>query len=245
MPSAVLSSRQDANGDLLLVALAVDVEVARAYRTPGQYVEVKTASGKGYFVLANDVGTMPWQLLVKNAGGAADALATLPIGSVLPFEGPLGAGFSVERMRSKHVVVAVVGSAIAVARPVLRQRIDDGAASITHLFLGVRSPADLPIPDEIAAWTERGIHVVLCLSRSELPHFREILPGARREAGYVQHALSRALASGDVPHGTLVIAAGPDAMLADMRSLAIPQGAKPGEDGAVMAGPSIEVLTNV
>lgn len=241
MPSAVLSSRQDADGELFLVALDVDVEIARAYETPGQYVEVKTASGNGYFVLANDVGTTPWQLLVKNAGGAADALATLPIGSVLPIEGPLGSGFSVDRMRSRHVAVAVVGSAIAVARPVLRQRIDEGAALITHLFLGLRSPRELPIVSEVEEWTERGISVVLCLSRGELQHEATILPKARRAPGYVQRVLARALESGDVPHGTLVIAAGPDAMLADMRSLA-----RGGDgDGALMAGPSIEVLTNV
>lgn len=244
MPSAVLSSRQDAGGDLLLISLDVAPEIARAYETPGQYVEVKTESGKGYFVLANDVGTTPWELLVKNAGGAADALATLPLGSVLPIKGPLGAGFSVDRMRSKHVVVAVVGSAISVARPVIRQRIRDGAAAITHLFLGLRSPLDLPIAKEIQQWAASGVAVVLCLSRSELPHHPEVLPAARRVAGYVQRALTHALKTGEVPHGTLVIAAGPDAMLADMRTVA--DGAHEGEPGtAVMAGPRVEVLTNV
>jgi hypothetical protein len=86
------------------------------------------------------------------------------------------------------------------------------------------------------------VHVVLCLSRSELDHHPEIAPRARRVAGYVQHALAKALAVGDVPHGTLVIAAGPDAMLADMRALA--DVGSPAE-GVVLAAPSIEVLTNV
>jgi NAD(P)H-flavin reductase len=234
---AVLSARSPAGGELILISLEVDDEIARRYTTPGQYIEVKADAGNGYFVLASDVGQRPWQLLVKNAGGAADALATLPIGTSVAIAGPLGAGFSVERMRSRHVVVAVVGSALGVARSVLGRRIADGAATATHLFLGIGSPTDLAIPDEVAEWAAQGIAVVLCLSRSELDHHMEVLPRARRVVGYVQHALTRALETGAVPHGTLVIAAGPDAMLADMRSLAT------GPTSA--AGPSVEVLTNV
>jgi NAD(P)H-flavin reductase len=243
MPTAVLSARDDAGGELLLVSLDVDDAVARAYTTPGQYIEVKSAAANGYFVIASAVGERPWQLLVKNAGGAADALATLPIGSELPIVGPLGAGFSVARMKSRHVAVAVVGSALGVARPVLGQRIVDGAAADTHLFIGVRAPTDLAIADEVEGWVSRGIQVVLCLSRTELHHHPEVLPRAQRVAGYVQHALARALDAGEVPHGTLVIAAGPDAMLTDMRTLAT---ASRGSSTAVIpAGPHIEVLTNV
>ena len=92
MPSAILSARHDAGGELLLVSLDVSADVARAYTTPGQYIEVKTESGKGYFVLASEVGATPWQLLVKNAGGAADALTTLPLGSALEIERPARRG---------------------------------------------------------------------------------------------------------------------------------------------------------
>lgn len=239
---AILSERHDAGGELLLVSLHVSADVARAYTTPGQYIEVKTGSGRGYFVLASEVGTTPWQVLVKNSGDAADALFTLPLGTAVDIVGPLGAGFSAPRMDSRHVAIAVVGSALGVARPVLGRRIREGAAARTHLFLGIRAPTDMPIASEVEAWTAAGAHVVLCLSRSELEHHPEIAPRARRVAGYVQHALARALAVGEVPHGTLVIAAGPDGMLADMRALA---GAASPAGGAILAAPSIEVLTNV
>ena len=242
MPSAILSARHDAGGDLFLVSLDVGADVARAYTTPGQYVEVRTASGKGYFVLASEVGDAPWQLLVKNAGDAADALVTLPLGSALEVIGPLGAGFSTSRMESRHVVIAVVGSALGVARPVLGRRIRDGVATSTHLFLGVRAPTDVPILGEVERWAEQGVRVVLCLSRGELDHHPEVAKRVHRVAGYVQNALVRALQAGDVPHGTLVIAAGPDAMLAELRALG--RGTSSSE-GAVLAAPSIEVLTNV
>lgn len=242
MHTAVLSAREDAGGELLLVSLEVEDAIARKYTTPGQYIEVQAGAEKGYFVLSNDVGQRPWQLLVKNSGGAADALATLPLGSVLTVDGPLGQGFSVERMRSRHVVVAVVASALGVARSVLARRIADGSAGLTHLFVGLRAPTDVPIRKEVEAWAESGITVVLCLSRSELHHHPEILPRARRVSGYVQTALRRALKGGEVPHGTLVIAAGPPAMLDDMKSLAAERSPA---GGAVRVEPSIEVLTNV
>jgi NAD(P)H-flavin reductase len=239
MPSAVLSARRDAGGGLLLVALDVEPDDARRYTTPGQYVQLKTEAGNGYFVLASDVGESPWQLLVKNAGDAADALFSRPLGSTLAVDGPLGTGFPFTQMEGRHVVIAVVGSALAVARPVLGHRIAKGAASATHLFLGLRSPLDLPIPDEVREWSERGIAVVLCLSRSELDHHAEILPQAHRVAGYVQLALGRALETGEVPHGALVIAAGPVEMLADLQSLARTSAS------VALLGPSIEILTNV
>jgi NAD(P)H-flavin reductase len=245
MASAVLSARHDAGGGLLLVSLELAPEIAGAYTAPGQYVEVKTASGNGYFVVASDVGVVRWQLLVKNAGGASEVLATTPLGTVLELDGPLGAGFSVERMTDRHVVVAVVGSALGVARPVLHRRIGDGVARATHLFLGLRSLADLPMAGEIEAWVREGVLVVLCLSRSELHHHPEVLPGVPRATGYVQHALARALESGEVPHGTLVIAAGPDELLADVRLLADLRRRTEGVGEAFLAGPRIEVLTNV
>lgn len=242
MPSAILSARHDVGGELLLVSLEVSADVARGYTTPGQYIEVKTTSSKGYFVLASPLGSSPWQLLVKNAGGAADALTTLPLGTELEIKGPLGAGFSAPRMDSRHVAVAVVGSALGVARPVLADRIRVGAAARTHLFLGVRAPTDVPILAEVEAWAAEGVRVVLCLSRGELDHHPEVASRASRVAGYVQRALARALESGEVPHGTIVIAAGPDAMLAETRLLGT---ATSPAEGAALTGPSIEVLTNV
>lgn len=218
MTSAVLSARSDAGGGLLLVALDVDAERARAYTAPGQYVEVRTASARGFFVLASQIGETPWELLVKNAGDAADALVSLPFGSTLEVKGPMGKGFAVARV-DRPVVVAVVGSALAVARPVLATRIAEGVAENTFLFLGLRAPTDLPIADEVAAWSDQGVNVVLCLSRAELEHHPEVLPKAKRAMGYVQVAVARAVEAGVLPPGALAVVAGPDAMLADMRAL--------------------------
>jgi NAD(P)H-flavin reductase len=239
MPAAVLSARRDAGGGLLLVALHVDAELARKYTAPGQYIEVSTAAGRGYFVLASATGQTPWELLVKNAGEAAEALGSLPLGSMVGVEGPMGTGFDVTHAGARPVVVAVVGSALAVARPVMATRIAEGAAASAFLFLGLRALTDLPIPDEVTAWSQQGVNVVLCLSRSELESHPEVLAGATRATGYVQDALADAIEAGRVPAGALVLVAGPDAMLADMRAFASRYGA------ANPSAPKVEILTNV
>jgi NAD(P)H-flavin reductase len=236
MASAILAARVEAGGGLLLVSLEADRDAARAYSTPGQYIEVKTDLGDGYFVLASDVGVAPWKLLVKVAPGAAEALATLPLGTALSITGPLGEGFPIVKMAGRHVVVAVVASALGVARPVVARRLAEGSADATHVFIGVRRAKDLPIADEVRGWAERGVSVVLCLSQAELDHEPATVPKARHTRGRVQQVLAAALDARIVPHGALIVAAGPEAMLADMRSLG---------GSASFPGPRVEVLTNV
>jgi NAD(P)H-flavin reductase len=218
LPSAVLSSRRDAGGGLTLVSLDVEPPFAQSYAAPGQYVELLTPKGKGFFVLAGVCGASPWQLLVRDAGDAADVLVHAELGTTLEIRGPLGKGFPVERAREGHLVVAVVGSALAVARPLLRIRRDEGTTRATHVYIGARSIADLPLVEELEAWSEAGAELVLCLSRGELDHDRERLLPGRREAGYVQDVVARDVEGGRIPRA-LVFAAGPETMMAAMRDL--------------------------
>jgi NAD(P)H-flavin reductase len=228
--AAVLASRQSAGGELLLVGLDVPDEAARGYTAPGQYTEVKAERGNGYFVLAGDVGAARWELLVRNAGDAADALVSLPLGSVVEASAPLGLGFPLDRVRGKPLAVAAVGTALAVARPVLRRRIVEGDAVHTWVFLGVRAPEDVPLQGEVEEWAERGAHVMLCISRGDPKRDPMRIPRAARAPGYVQTVVGTAVDG--LPPGTLVVAAGPEAMLGAMREI-----------GA--AHPTVEVVTNV
>jgi len=211
---AVLASRRDAGAGLLLVSLDVDATLARGYTAPGQYIELRAPRGNGYFVLAGSLGDPVWELLVRNAGDAADALFHAPIGTSFEVTAPLGEGFPVERATGRVLALAVVGSALAVARPIVARRIAEGAASRTHVYVGARTAADVPLADEVAAWSVDGVNVVLCLSRSSGELERA---GARKEAGYVQDVMRR-----DVDRlgpSVLVFAAGPEAMLTAMRDL--------------------------
>src|SRR4051812_39474481 len=114
-PRAILSSRRDAGAGLALVALTVEPDLAASYVAPGQYVEVKSAAGAGFFALAGDVGAPTWELLVRNSGDAADALLTASEGAAIDVSMALGTGFPMTRAKHGPLVVAVTGSALSVA----------------------------------------------------------------------------------------------------------------------------------
>jgi len=230
-----------------LVTLTPPAELAHAYRAPGQYIKVHAESG-GYFVLASEVGAPSWELLVRNSGGAADALTRAPEGTVFDVTGPLGAGFPLERARDKPLVVAVVGSALAVARPILRERIAQDACASTSIYIGARSARDVPLPGEVAGWGRAGARLVLCLSRPDLDD-PSVLGEAARSAGWVQHVLAAEVAAGRITHG-LVFAAGPAGMLEEIRTLPTRRPAASKEDGRAVEGEAgaadvLEVVTNV
>jgi NAD(P)H-flavin reductase len=229
MARALLGGRCGAGGGLTLVALDVGADAARSYTAPGQYVEVKVEKGNGYFVLAGDVAAARWELLVRNAGDAADALTSAPLGSAIEVSAALGLGFPIDGALGRPLGVAVVGTALAVARPILRRRIAEGDARRTYVFLGVRSAADVPLAAEVDAWSSQGAHVTLCLSRPAAPEDDRALARAVRRQGYVQRAVVLAIEAGELPERALVVAAGPEEMLADMRALSS----------------SVEVVTNV
>jgi|GEM_PF-1621805 len=237
MPRAVISGRRDVGGGLLQISLDVDEATARTYTAPGQYIQVLTATDSGYFVLAGDVGARPWELLVRNAGSAADLLASRAIGAAVQVSDPLGAGFPQAVAHPGPLVVAVVASALGVARALVDARIDRDAADSTYVYVGVRAAADVPLAEQVASWSERGAHVVLCLSREELVHHREMLPRAERAEGYVQVAIRRALAASRFASGdALVVAAGPPGMLEDLRGVVAT---------AAAHGERVGLLTNV
>lgn len=244
MKRAVLRARRSAGADLLLVALDVDEEAALAHTAAGQYVEVTTRGAASFFVLASDPRKTPWELLLRNVGDVAEALSTMPLGSEVDVTMPIGKGFSMTNAGGRDVVVAVVGTAIAVARPVMRMRIAAGDTKKTALYIGARTLSDVPLVDELDAWSTAGARIVLCLSKGGLDEAASVLPCARRTRGYVQDELERAFGEGHIPKGALVVAAGPPPMLEAVR--AIGEGNE-GKSGRSMHDvlPLLEVVTNV
>jgi NAD(P)H-flavin reductase len=235
---AILTERRDSGAGLKLVTLTPARERAVEYRAPGQYIEVQTTTNgvlaNGYFVLASELGAPSWELLVRKNGGASDALTGCPEGTVFDIVGPLGVGFPLERARGRSLVVAVAGSALAVTRPILRDRIARREGTATSVYIGVRSVDDLALAPEVAGWVHAGVRVVLCLSKGELDNAAAPLTTTRRARGYVQNVLANDVIEGVV--AGMVFAAGPSGMLAELRSLA--EGKAAGRD-------ALEVITNV
>ena len=100
------------------------------------------------------------------------------------------------------------GSAIAIAPPIVARR----APGSTHLYVGVRTPADTPLLDELRAWRAAGFAVTLCASRDVDGDVG--LPVAR---AYVQDVIARDRVTIGAPATVLV--AGPDGLVAAVRAL--------------------------
>src|SRR5690606_5370271 len=117
----------------------------------------------------------------------------------------------------RPLVVAVAGSALAVSRPILRERIARGEGPTTRVYIGARTARDVALAHEVADWAASGVRVVLCLSRPE-PAEADLLAASRRASGRVQSVLRSDLLEG-VVGDALVFAAGPAGMLDDLRAL--------------------------
>jgi NAD(P)H-flavin reductase len=217
---AVLTGRRDAGGGLQLVTLAPSPAYARAYCVPGQYVEVVTRGpeSRGFFVFAGPAGAPSWELLVRDTGGASEALSNAAVGTTFEVSPPIGTGFPVESARGLALVLVVVGTALAAVRPILTERIARGDARATHVYIGVRSAGDVPLASELDAWAHAGVHLILCLSRPDLDD-AAVVPAARRAIGWAQGVLAADIEARRV-RTELVFAAGPPAMLDELRALA-------------------------
>jgi len=191
------------------VALDVDAQHQSSFVTPGQYAELTIDGKNGYFALASTMLAAPWELVVRDSGGASRALLTAEIGAELLLTSALGDGFPVHLAEKKPAVIAVTGSAISVLRPLLAHREARGDLAQTYVFVGVRTIGDTPLASELTAWAKKGAHVWVATSRASggsLPHVQVL-------AGYVQNALDAALAVAHVPRGAIGFVAGHGEML--------------------------------
>ncbi len=220
---ARLLSRHQVGGQLSLVALDVDAQHQASFVTPGQYAELTIDGKDGYFALASTMLAAPWELIVRDSGGASRALLTAPIGTELLLSSALGKGFPVEVAEQQPAVIAVTGSAISVLRPLLAHREARGDLQRTYVFVGARSIAETPLAAELTTWAQKGAHVWLATSRSGAADSATTNEGSlalvRVVTGYVQNALNAAVASGDAPAGAVAFAAGHAEMLRALTGL--------------------------
>jgi NAD(P)H-flavin reductase len=192
---ALLVSRSDAGGGMTLVTIDPGSEIARAYTSPGQYVEVRIDGETGYFVLAGRPRARPWTLVMKAGGGASDVLLVAPLGRAIEVTSAIGDGFPMGALRGRPLVLALSGTGIAAGPPVVAQRIEDGDAGQTEVYVGAKTLAELALEDDVRTWRVAGVSVVICLSQDEvsLPDGRSMCSFAH---GYVQDVISQRVAPG-------------------------------------------------
>jgi NAD(P)H-flavin reductase len=209
---AELVARAPAGGGMSLLGLRGAPELHATYTRPGQYTEIDLGGEQAFFAIASRVGAGEWELVLKGGGASADTLLGLPLGAKVPVSAALGHGFPCDEVRGRALLMAVNGSGIAAARPVVSARIDDGDASRTELYVGARARGELPLTAEMADWSSHGVRVVLCLSQD---------PEAPRpfERGYVQD-IAEKRADGEVLRGGMIFAVGAQGMTERFRALA-------------------------
>ena len=196
----------------MLLTLELPSEVRGTHVLPGQYVSVCAGGDTGYFVLASAVGAETWEILLRSGGDVADALLVATLGERVPVTAALGGGFPCDEARGRSLLIAVAGTGIAAAKPIMSWRMNDGDAARTDVFLGMRVAADLPMHAEIAAWQAAGSRVTVCLSR-ENPDAG--VPGFVR--GYVQDVARSTL--GVMDSRGMIFAVGPGPMIDAFRVL--------------------------
>ncbi len=228
-PPLVITARTDAGGRASLVRFGgSDAAIARvlgSHRVPGQYVTVDSlapGAPPSFFVMANPVGAAAPEILLRRGDGAdevAERLTTAPLGTPVTMSDAQGAGFPCERAAGHPLWIAVAGTGVAAARSVAAYRQASGEQDVrtTRLFVGVRVLADLPLRAELDDLQRAGMTVTVCLSREDPP---PDAPQMRFRRGYVQDAMPDRLLA-----GTRLFVAGPDAMIAALRSLAARLGA--------------------
>lgn len=163
---AQLAWRRHLGGALWLVGLSVEEPLLRAFHAAGQYQSLRVGEGfEAPFALASAPGRQPFEYLVRDAGDAARALLTLPIGAPVSAGLPRGPGFPVTQARGAPLLLVGTGTGLGPLRAVLQQvtaaRADHGP---TTLVWGVRSEAELVLADERAAWEAAGVSVVPTVS---------------------------------------------------------------------------------
>jgi NAD(P)H-flavin reductase len=196
------------------VVLEPTPDVAPSFTSPGQYVEVRAQGETGYFVLAGIPGELPWELFMRSGGGVSDVLLPAPLGLDVEVTAAIGDGFPMDAVRGRRLVIALSGTGVAAGRPLVRHRIGEGDAPRTHVWLGVRTLAELPLAADIDGWRAAGVPVVVCLSQ----------PGAAPAGehfaqGYVQDVMAARIPAGSLADAR-VFAVGVASMVEALRALA-------------------------
>lgn len=212
---ADISARHVVDEGLVRVSLAVPPAVTASYVLPGQFHRVRARDGvESHFAIASPPGAATFDYLLRLNGGAADALATLPLGAsveVTPAEGP---GFPLEQAVGRDLLLVCTGTALAPMRSVLAlvaTRRDDFHR--VTLVQGQRSPRQLPWLDELLALPRVDLHTIVF----------EAWPGWTGPVGVVQAVVPSVITA-----NTVAFLAGQQAMTDDVTAQLTTAGVPPG-----------------
>lgn len=188
---------------------------------PGQYMNVLLPDGRcRSFSMASRPAQQRVDFHVRRIPGGhfTDGhIATLKPGDRLPVEIPLGS-FRLHKEDERPLVMVATGTGLAPIKSMLESLMDDDDCPPVHLYRGARTPEDLYLHDDIAAWAERlyEFRYVPVLSRAG--------GGWSGRTGYVQDAV---LADLDDLSEPAFYLCGSPAMIAGAKAAFLGRGASP------------------
>lgn len=218
---ATVESVQPLGTDVLHLRLRLPEGTELLYQ-PGQYMNVLLGDGRHRsFSMASRPEGLRVDFHVRRIRGGrfTDArLAALSPGDRLPVEIPLGS-FRYHREDDRPLLMMATGTGLAPIKSMLESLMDNDDCPPVSLYWGARTPADLYLHDEIAAWAERlyEFRYVPVLSRAG--------DDWRGRRGHVQQAVLED-AGTELPEHSIYLCGSP-AMVRDAQASLAAQGADP------------------
>ncbi len=172
---------------------------------PGQFTMLSVAGcGEVPISISGDPDQPGWLVqTVRRVGAATAAICAAEAGQTLGVRGPFGTGWPVEEAEGGDVVLAAGGLGLPPLRPailrLLRHRERYGRLVLLY---GGRSPGQLMFGDELAAWSQQGLEVLLTVDSAG--------PEWLGHVGVVTRLVRRA---GLDPARTVALTCGPEVMM--------------------------------
>jgi NAD(P)H-flavin reductase len=202
-PFEVLSTRHDTTDTWTLELAACSGE--RLKFDPGQFTMLSAGGAGEVPISISGDPDRPERLVhtVRAVGLATQAICAAGPGRILGVRGPYGRSWPVEQAEGSDVVVAAGGIGLPPLRPAILKMLGrrERYGRLVLLY-GARTPDQLLYPEELAAWSERGLEVLTTVDSAG--------PEWLGHVGVVTRLVRRARLDGA---STVAMSCGPEVMM--------------------------------
>ena len=202
-PFEVISKRRD-TADTWTLELAGCADQSLEF-APGQFTMLSAGGAGEVPISISGDPDRPERLVqtVRVVGLATQAICAAEPGRRLGVRGPFGQPWPVDQIEAADVVIAAGGIGLPPLRPaILRMLARRDRYGRLVLVYGARTPEQLMYPEELSAWSDRGVEVLVTVDSAG--------PEWLGQVGVVTRLIHRA---GLDPGSTAALSCGPEVMM--------------------------------